>query len=97
MAPIISVAAALQKHVAPCTVARRAVLRMLDRQASPSAVRAAASTLSTKADSEINRPVEDVVVVGAGIAGGWGVEYQAEVGWVGGEAPTLRRLVSSRT
>lgn len=73
---------------------------MLDRQASrsrASSVKAAASTLSTKADSEINRPVEDVVVVGAGIAGGWGVEYQAEVGWVGGEAPTLRRLVSSRT
>eukprot|EP00752_Nemacystus_decipiens_P002018 g1936.t1 len=73
MAPITSVAAALQRRVALGSGARQAV-RTLNRETCPSrasgaAARAAASTLSTKADYNADRPVQDVVVVGAGVAG----------------------------
>lgn len=89
MAPITSVSAALHHST-------RRVVRILNRQTSlarassgGAAVRAAASTLSTKADSNIDRPVEDVVVVGAGIAGERAFEHK-QTGVLAGRGAATR-------
>lgn len=70
MAPVTSVVGAFRRHVA---LSKSATLKMqMSLLLGARASRAAASTLSTaEVDSNVDRrPVEDVVVVGAGVAGG---------------------------
>lgn len=106
MAPITSAVLALQRNVAlagRCHSGRRAVLTLRSRgpRAPPLSTvsgAAAASTLATKVEPNIDcRPVQDVVVVGAGIAGGQGFEYQADwcAGGRGRGAHTAHSVVTS--